>query len=304
MQEKIVLFGGGDGIGGLLSTFQCAYFVKQAKIFHEVDVSIRQDSGEVLKYLFDDQFNLRIQPEEYSHNHKIIFDKNLRESIFPETKDENFYYICPDLLHRNPFGFDFRRFNVNLQTLKSTRLLTHRFKPENIIYLGLISSTPGYSYANVRRLIFELSARFKNYTIYCPILDSWAGKDICVLDTRAALPSNVIIDKNPNFVESIKWLEKSELVFCLDNGISHISYHLGNARIFLDPYSQIHQNNCAMHVRWRETLEDSVSMDFAPEYLADLARTIIDTPQTMLINKSFVINNLQYDFSRLMNFKY
>lgn len=302
--SKILIMGGGDGFGGLTLAFQCAYFASLGGYDQvTVGLSCSDTAFDVLHYLFSDNYTIQKYPIEDSLNHAILYDEG-RRAVVTAGYDE-FYYVCPDLLFRNPYAFLAKEFGTNFATLKSTRLLTHKAYRQNIIYCALNSSTEGYSYSKTKELLRGLGETFPDYQIKVPALDNWAGIKLNVDQFAGPFPSNVTISKNPDIVESFYELVNSEFCVCLDNGASHVSYHLGHNRVLLDPRHNWKRETLPWRIRWRQTDHDSVPISTAPSEIISLIKLNKDIPQTELIPKPILINNLHgVDWAREMIWKF
>lgn len=299
--NKVQLVLGADGAGGLCMGFPLAHFIKQAGYSVEVILSIKDAGFKALNSLFNNLFSIRQVPEEYSHNHRILFDAELQQRAGLENE---WYYFCPDLVFSHPRSFDFNKFCTTPQTVKSTRLLTDHLRPEGIIYLALNTTTLGYQYAFRKELIFQLAKTFPNDRIYLPVIDQWAEQSINNNDLNEEFPYNVLVDKNPDIIVAIEYLMRSRLCICLDNGFSHISYQLGQQRILLDPHLPPIDNNSVKHaVRWRETFEDSVRLNTHWQDVVDLVSVLTTNPQISLLPKDLVVRSLACHWPSVLGFK-
>jgi hypothetical protein len=256
--RKVLILGGGDGIGGLILAFQCAEFVKNHRGFDvTVGISAEQEQFYVLDWLFRDKFNIQYYPVLVSSGHQLLRDPSLLESIRKGFYE--FYYVCPDLTFKNPYSFDYRRYRTNPKAIITTRLLTHKYKPngKNIIYLALNSTTPGYTYQNIGELAVQLAKNIPNYEIYLPVLTNWNGKPIPPV-IFSEKPNNLVIEYDQDVEHSLNKLKTAHYCICADNGFSHISYHLGQSRMLLDPHLFQNPNPLPWIVRWREDITDSI----------------------------------------------
>ncbi|MEK6883582.1 MAG: hypothetical protein AABY22_28395 [Nanoarchaeota archaeon] len=152
-----------------------------------------------------------------------------------------------------------------------------------------------------------MAEELKDYTIYCPVLEKWADKEIKTSNISfddGAFHKNVYLNKNPDFIESLKWLEKSCYCVCADNGISHISFHLGQQRLLLDSRFGFNRPNLAFYARWRETEEDSVDLRTSIDEVVALVKLNLTEPETTLLPKRVVLNNLHENWARELIYKY
>jgi hypothetical protein len=301
MDNKKTLILVAGGIGDCILGFQCAHFVKQAKKAVDVVVCSRKEVFIPLEYLFWQDFNVKHHPEHSKWGDDNWILKNQKEICAYEDEHPEYdeiYYVVPDLLYRNEGAFNFKKYNTHPQIIKSTRLLTNRrslSKDNQYIYCALTSSTPGYSYHDTPKLLSELGERLTSKTIYFPKVNSWAGTNI-TYGNLDKLPSNVHIDNDPDIIDSIQIMQQSEYVICLDNGLSHIAWHLGIPRLLLDSRYGFTRNCNPWTVRWKEDLLESIVLQCPPEQIADLVELNLRIPQTTLLPRQFVLNNLKMDW--------
>jgi hypothetical protein len=221
-------------------------------------------------------------PIEYSQYHRLLGDDVLLATL---TKGyDDFAYICPDLTYKY---FDYKKFNILPNTIRGIRLLTQKFSPQNQIYLALNTTTVNYNYKHVHSLLLLLSGFLPNYTIHLPILDTWSGLEVKKIELPEHLPDNVKVYKNPDIIDQLDILSKCIGCICLDNGMSHISYHLGQIRILLDSHFK---GDLAWKIRWREDLADSIDITTSPATIARLMTINVSWPETQLLNKREVID--------------
>lgn len=278
--SKIVSIGAG-GLGDSLLSFSVAHNLTFCG--HEVDsiAAVRPEIYKVLEYLYGDSINLSYLPEEYSRNHEII---NSSEQKFSEKRAEllgkydDLVYTVPDLLFRNRYALSLKKYRLSGHVIKSTRtLINKRVNDLKLIYLGLQTTTPGYFYKETPTLIRLLSEELPEYTIYFPNVMNWAGDGLYKLE--GSFRSNVWIDDNPDFIESVKILQGAAYCVCTCNGPSHIAYHLGIPRLQLDP--QYHK--LPWVARWKEDLNESISIHVPPETAVQIVKNNLEYPETVLI---------------------
>lgn len=310
---KTLCIGIGDGIGGSLLTAQCAYFIKQYNEIHknnrEVDIlfAARKEIFMPLEYLLWDKFKIhkRIDEEKWGQDN-YLFNHQEELDSYKEQGFDEFFVVCPDYLYRNPGAFDWKKYNTHPQIIKSTRVLTHRrviLKDVKYIFCGLTSSTPGYSYHDVPGLLRELANTLNDRIIYFPKVTSWAGINIDYGDL-SNLPSNVYIDENPDMIKSIQIAQQAEYGICLDNGFSHILWNLGVPRLLLDARMNSFRNSIPWQARWRETMEDSIPINYSVNVIVNLVKTNLETPQTMLFNRFDVLHAPSDNWKTELIFKF
>lgn len=285
------------GLGDMIQAVQCAHYVKEVGGVVDVLCYARDETFIPLKHLFGGKFSLIQHPlkERYGENYWALHNKDTIKLENPGYTD--YYFHCPDLLFRD---FPWYEYNVTPQVIRSTRLLTKGWWPENIIYVGTNTSTPEYFYDKTPELVRKLAEQLPDYVIYFNNITSWAGKTINNGDF-SHLPSNVIYRENEDFNSSLGWLKKSCYLAVVDNGISHCAFQMGIPRTLLT--KRLNFRGSAWLSRWYGETSDCLSYDFSVD---DLVRTIeinIKIPETTLIPRGFVINNLNMDWPKFLMFK-
>lgn len=295
-KQSIIL--GGHGLGDCILSLQCASFLKKRPISL---ISARDEVFIPLEYAFKNKFKLHQIDEYYSQDNNILKNISLIEDIrskYPNA-GKDFYYVIPDLLFRNDFAFDYEKYNVHPQIIKSTRLLAQENKPQKIIYFGILTTTQGYDYPEAQRLIELVAKNFKDYIIYCPSLEWWGGDKVKSAISGVTLPDNVHVDINPEFTDSIDWLKKSCYFIGTCNGPSHLAFHYGIPRLILDPQYE----RPAWISRWKEDYLESVSIGTPAELAAKIIELNINIPQTCLVPRKQVADNFIQDWPQLLLFK-
>lgn len=284
MSNKVILISN-DGIGGSLLTASAASFVSAAGNYPVIYMPSRDEIFRPYKYLLQDKFEVKQAPEGYA-------------SLIHKPEDVELYVVYPDGVYNNRFSFDYKKYNTNPQLLRSNRILTHKYFPvPKNIYLGLTSSTAGYSYEDVPSLLKELYKVLPDYTFHLPIISKWAGQNISSYNLDN-LPENVRIYKDDDFCNQINILKSCEYCICLDNGISHIAYHLGMPRLVLDSRYGLGRHSLPWIVRWFEDINEHIRIQSFPQDIAQLVNTNIKIPQTTLLPRQFVLNNSGAEWTR------
>lgn len=301
----IVKIIGTSGYGDAFLSLQCAYYVFMAGKYPHVLICARDSVFFPLQHTFRDIFKLEQLPEEYSENDRIIHDKDLLSQI--KGNCEEIYYCKPDLLFRNNCSFDCYKYNTNYHAIKTTRLLTKQFKPQkNKIYLGLISSTPGYSYRNIPKLACELARELTECEFHFPILDNWANVDVKYKDLETYdFPANLKIYCNDKFENQVDLITTCDYGIYTDCGPNHLSFHLAQNRLILDPQF----DRKPWIARWRQSIEDCININTSITDIVNLVKQNIRIPQTTLIPKQAVLNILHRtsnnpNWSQELIFKY
>ncbi len=271
-------------MGDCLMAFQCADIIKEYATPHSLEykevnllISARDEVYNPLYHLFGGRFVMKQIDESYGADNLLLKD----ESLFKFITDgySEVYYVIPDLLFNNKYAFDFRKFSASPYSVRSRRLLTSNRHASKSIYLGLMSTTPGYSYTEPMALALALAYKIPSHKIYFPIITRWAGKEINRIDIPNQIPSNLVIQKDPIMSDSFQLLRNCEYFIGTDNGPSHLAYHFGMPRTLLDPQ----YNRLPWLARWREDYLESVPITSDVDSLAELVATNITVPQTTLI---------------------
>lgn len=265
------------GVGDQIEGLKCAHYIPKSKKVKIYSFS-RDEVFHPLKHLFGDQFDIEQLPEKYAENYQILYNKKLADDIRGGAAE--FYYIVPDLLHRGPYPFDYKKYSVSLPVIKSTRLLLHKFEPRNEIYLGLMSTTPGYLYEEIVKLAVSLAKSLSGYIIHLPILTKWAGQDILIHGLPIQnKPENLIVYYNPDFIEQLEIQRRCCYGIYTCNGVSHTAFHFGQPRILLDPQFK----KCPWIARWKENPDECINIQTPTQDVIDLIRANLNIPQTMLL---------------------
>lgn len=299
---KQVLIVAGGGIGDCIQGLQCAEMAFRQRFNPTILIASRENVYNPLNYLFGGDYNVVYLGDKYTRE-QLNEDQQFIQDLKSKYNCTHYYYHEPDLLYRNPCRFDFEYFLCNPQTIRQQRLLLHRWKPEKIIYVGLVSTTEGYLYSKIPELLLSLAVGFPDYEIYFPNVEKWADKTI-KYGEFSNLPKNVTIDNNPTIEQSFEILMKSVYGIYTDNGPSHISFQLGQNRLLLDPRFGIHRSSVPWIARWRESIEDSIPIQTPPEEVTKLVKVNLEVPQTLLLPKAYVVNQLQSNWSESLYFKY
>lgn len=288
-----------DGIGGNLLAVQAAAFMKAKWASPTILCPSRNEIFRPFHYLISDQFKC-VQVSENSVDLLLAHGKG---KIVKE--DDELYLIYPDGLHRNPYSFDFQKYNTNPVSLNTIRILTHKYKPlKGHIYVNLSTSTEGYLYPSIKELVKSIAKKLPEKTIHLSYITKWAGKDTGILFSQSQFPENVLIYQNDDIINQIEIMSQCEYGIFTDNGFSHISYHFGQNRLLIDPRFGYGRESLMWRARWRQTDNDSVKFDSSPEDIADLVSINLKIPQTTLLPKQIVLNNKYNDWSRELLFKF
>lgn len=303
MDNKLINIGG-HGLGDCILSLQISYFLKERHIDHINLISTRNEVFEPLNFIFGDKFQLIQIEEKYSHENAILNNINFQEEIKAKYSSSDITYNVPDLLFRNPLGLNYKKYGLEPSIIKQTRVYTNYIEQkENIIYCGLCSSTEGYVYNNIPLLLLRLAEFLPSYTIYFPMIEKWDKKIDNLGNFNIDYPSNVFIDKNPSFIDSLKWLRKSCYGIFTCNGPSHIAYQLGIPRLILDPQF----NKIPWMVRWKEDYNDCIPITTDINSISQLVYANINTPQTKMIDSKIILNLIQQNqtnWENLFYFKY
>lgn len=270
----------------------------------------RDETFEPIKLLFGDQMIIKQHElkEKCGENYNLITNPAILKQIKEDYSE--IYIAVPDLLFRaREYSFDFNKYNCSPQTVTQTRLLTHKYNPEKIVYCAFANTTThGYNYTETKKLIELLACSLPNYKFYVPVLLKWNNEEIIGADKNIELknlPDNVLVDFNPTWLRALSFMVNSCYSICLDSFPFHCAYQFGIERLCLDPHFGYANNQHMWSVRWRNTgMNDSIAINSPPEMIAQLVVTNIMIPQTSLLPKWFVYNNLGKDWEAFLGFKF
>jgi hypothetical protein len=287
----------GHGIGDAILGLQCASHTRV--LYTNVIACCRDEVFAPLKEAFGSMFAF----SQHSSKQKWGEDNWILSNLDKIKEDyglsDETYYVIPDLLYRNPLAFDWRKYRVSPQTIKATRLLTHKWEPQKRIYVGLSSSHPDYQFKSIDVLLRALAVNFPDYEIFFPNLPSWNGKQLDDHLGNTDYPSNVICDGNCIASETVEKLRTSAYSIFVDNGFSHLAYQFGVPRLVLDH----HYGNPAFEARWRENNEDYIPYTEKLEEILSIIFNNIHHPETLLLNKNW-LKDANVDWSKALLFKY
>ena len=303
--EKLVNIGG-HGLGDCILSLQISHLLKERNIEHVNLISTRNEVFEPLNYIFGDKFKLIQIEEKYAHENAIIDNIDFQKEIEQKYNSTDLTYNVPDLLFRNPLGLNYKKYGLEPSIIKQTRVYTDKpAQKEDIIYCGLCSTTEGYVYENIPLLLIRLAEFLPSYTIYFPMINKWDKEINNLGNFDISFPSNVFIDKNPSFIDSLKWLQKSCYGVFTCNGPSHIAYQLGIPRTVLDPQF----NKIPWMARWKEDYNDCIPINIDINSIVQLISANINYPQTKMIDSKIILdfirnNNNNKNWKDIMYFKY
>lgn len=288
MEYSVVIVNSG-GIGDQIEGFKCAHHIPKTKKVKILSCS-RNEVFAPLKHLFGNQFNIEQIAENTADNYRLLFDSELMNRL--KGNAEEIYFSTPDLLYSGPYAFDYQKYDVSLPVLKSTRLLLNKYEPKNEVYLGLMSTTPGYLYENIVALAQGLARNLPNYLIHLPILTKWANQDIRIPGVPVEHPpDNLICYYDPDFIEQLEIQRKCCYGIYSCNGMSHSAFHFGQPRAILDP-----QFKKSLWIsRWKEVPDDCIDIKTPIFDILRLVVTNLKVPQTQLLPHKYVLNVIQRD---------
>jgi hypothetical protein len=273
---------GAHGLGDCMLSLQVSRVLTNHGISHQNLISTRGEVFNPLNFIFSD-FNLERISEDYSENNALLHNSNLVEEIKNKYDAEYITYNIPQLLFQNPMALKCDLIGTSPFLIKKIRLLTDKFLlKENIIYCALTSSANKYIRNDLKEIITKVAEKVPNYTVYFPYLKKWVETITYNFDQKDSFPPNVVIDDNPPFINSLDVLVKSKYCLTVDNGPSHIAYHLGIPRLLLDQeFARV-----AHLIRWKQDYEECVPFNLSPEEIS-----------------SVVYNNIYYPFTTGMDRK-
>ena len=273
MSKRVCLLTTG-GVGDILQGIQAAHYISQKIGKNNVDIRIycRDEIWTPLNWLAGNLYNLIHQIE--LSDDRIIKMMKICDYFGPQH-DETLC-VWPDTLWKF-WNYDYG----HPVAVRSHRLFPFYHKPQGkLIYCALSSTTENYLYHNTGALLRQLGKTLPEFTLYCPLPPSWNSKAINYgnLDN---LCSDVILDTKATFIEAIEKIKTAVYGICLDNGPSHILFHLGVPRLLLDPW--LSNTGYAFMSRWREDIKESIDIHQSPAYIAKIVRTNLDIPETTLL---------------------
>ena len=308
--KKVAIFSLG-GTGDIILGCQIAHHI-QKRTYGNVELIClaRDETFEPIKLLFGDQIEIKQHElkEKWGENYQLITNP----LILKEEKEKySEIVVCaPDLLFRaREYSFDFLKYNCSLQSVVQTRLLINKYRPEKIVYCAFANTTTkDYACKHTKQLIELMAQQLPDYNFYVPVLLKWNNEDIIGADKNIELknlPPNVLVDFNPSWERALSFMSKSVYSITLDSAPFHLSYQFGLERLCLDPHFGFKGNNHLWISRWRNNgFHDSVDINSSPEAIAQLVITNIRTPQTTLLTKYFVLNNLDANWEQQLGFKF
>lgn len=302
MEYKLLNIGG-HGLGDCILSLQISYLLNQQNISNKTLISTRNEVYRPLWYVFGNALDFERIDENIAHDNKIIADKTLQENLKSIYNVKDITYNVPDLLFRSPLSLDYKKYSLNPQLIKKTRVLNGHFtNKDKIIYCGLTTTTQGYTYENIPTLLRSLAEHLPNYTIYFPKVKKW-DRGITYNNFDINFPKNVFIHEDPMFEESLDWLVKSEYGIFTCNGPSHIAYQLGIPRLILDPQF----NKIPWMSRWKEDYEECIDINTQCMDIVNLVTTNIKTPETTLIDRKKILELIKSGYNNwkdIFFFKY
>jgi len=290
------------GAGDLIESFQCAHYAKLVGDNVVVKCLARNETFQMINYLFNKDFEIQQESESVAENYKIITDDTW---INEQLKHHDYVYVtCPDLLFRSKYAFPAQSYRTTPKTIKQTRLLTKYWTPHQKISLCLNSNTEGYLYEWIFELAKDLALNLPSHIIYLPILNEWANKKINHKPIPD-FPPNVCVDHNPNVLDAIEHLKTSEYAVVADNGFFHIANQFGVPLTLLDPRFGYSQQSIGWHPRWRPFgMNDSLDINTPPRIAAEVVKINLTIPETQLIPRFVLAQNLNVDWKQSLILKF
>lgn len=294
MDNRILVIGG-HGLGDCLTSIQCAEFLMNRAYGVDVKISTRDEIFRPLQHLFP--YIEQIDPK-YTNDNILLKD----EAVLKEVTDgyDEFYYEVPDLLFTHPHSFDFKKFRTYPHIIKTMRTLTKKARPENRIYLGLMTTTKGYTYTKIAEVAYALADQLPEYEVYLPLTTKWASTDVPEVVLPARIPTNLVVTKDVPFEANLDILARSCYFIGTDNGPSHVAYHLGMPRLILDPQF----DKMPWIARWKEDYLESLPIGISPESVVDVVKANLRVPATTLLPRRYPYMNPNADWKRDLIIKF
>lgn len=287
------------GIGDQLLAFQCASFIRQKYV--PIYSCSRDEVYEPLKHFF-------YQNKPVIQVGADLGENNLFLDLYPNPSEradikkiqtfDKVYYVTPDGMFCNPMAFDLARHRANPKAIVTKRLLLRRWKPVKRVFCGLSTVEAYKSYKDVGALLGALATRLPEYEIVAPFIRKW-GNSSTNAPELAGLPHNVNVLYNADWITVCNYLESSAYGVFIDNGLSHLAYHLGMPRLILDAVI----DNIPFIARWREDAGESIPVDTDFKEVARVVETGIRLPQSNLVDRKYVLHP-QIDIKRELILKW
>lgn len=311
MSKKVCVVGMA-GAGDMIQACQVTHWVQQKVGIDNVELLClaRDETFEPIKLLFSDQMTVKQHElkEVFGENYQLIHNPIILNDLKKEYSEV--IIAVPDLLFRaREFSFDCLKYNCSLQQVVQTKLLCHKYQPEKIIYCAFCNTTTkNYNYSASKQLLETLAVLLPDYKLYVPVLLKWNNEDVLDLEKNAELknlPSNVLVDYNPTWERALTFMSKSLYNICLDSLPYHCSFQFGSPRLLLDPRFD-YAESLKWIARWRNGigLHDSIPIFTDYQRVAQVVATNIRIPQTQLIPRNVVLNNLNVDWARELLLKF
>ena len=291
------------GAGDTINGFQVGDFISRQG--HDVTnfVAVRDEVFKPIKYLFPEAVQI---PEEWGANNAFLTNPSVALNFTEQFGDlrpfDEIIYTVPDLLFNNSkFGFDWKKYGAHPQSVRSRKLLTHLWKPEDVIYCSLNSSTPEYQLTGrVKNIISQIAIKNPTKRVYFNNLTVWNGTKIDNGDF-SDLPENVVYFENQDFCESLEWLKKAEYVVTVDCGVLHMFNQMSDAYTLLD--TRMTPAGFPWLVRWRSNLANSIDYRTDSVTIAELVKANIEVPQSSLLPRQIAMNLLGVDWNSALLIK-
>ena len=287
---------GGQGLGDCILSLQCGSIVqKNPQKALQIYISAISEICASISHLFGHLFDLNFIPDQYSKYNRILREPKL---MFDLTKGfDEVYYVVPSLAFFNQYSFDFEKYNCFPQSVREIRLLVPGPEKKKIIYVGLLTTKHINIYSCPISLILKLAEKFPDYTIYFPVIKTWAGRYTQHFDLPKDIPKNLMIDINPDINNSFDILLKSCYFIGTDNAPSHIAYQAGIPRLILD--SMLGWPHII--VRWREDLtSDSIPITTSPDDVVKVTFINLSIPQTIMLPRTTCLKNKDAEWKSLL----
>lgn len=277
---------GSHGLGDTLLSLKCAKVIESKGYLVDRFAAVREEIFEPLQYLCPSLKKL---------------EENIDYDSFPFKENySNYYYILPDLLFNNKGAFDYRLFDSRPSSIQSIRLFEDQWKPTNIIFCSLNTTTSYYKISNIREILKRVAVLNPKYEIFFNNITNWNDTSINNGDLTG-LPSNVTIGDNLTFIDCLDILKNSCYCLTLDNGIFHIAHSFGVEILLLDTRLSI--KDLMFRARWRYREDDSIPANTDSLSIAKLVQTNLEIPATTLIPRKTVLDNLDTDWKQLLLIK-
>lgn len=287
----------------------CVFAIKHVEVVQKLGYAcslyfpVRDEIFNVLVYLTKNRYHIVQLPlDDKEELRKGGAELEFFKKVYAKDGDL-IYFVAPDNLGQGPLGFDYKRFKTSIQTVKESKILTHLWAPNGVIFLSLNSSTPQYQISGDRiiSIIRQVARQNPNHLLYYNKIDSWNGQKVNTFEIPNDLPENVRIYKNQAFNESLLWLFAADYLLTVDCGIMHIGHSLGLPTTALN--TRWGAQGWPWTARWALSSDTWIPANTDSISIGRLIKTNLETPPTLLLSRLDILQNLDADWKQALLLK-